>query len=82
MDFSAAVTKPGVKLEERKNKLGCPSYINYTGQMTGMRNSGQLLGRDANGDWWMQWTLRTDAWSPVGNLMMQETERYSRVHPR
>ena len=65
MNFAAAVAKPGAKVAERKNRLGCPSYINYTGQMTGMRNSGQLLGRDANGDWWMQSNLRAGAWTHV-----------------
>jgi hypothetical protein len=30
-----------------------------------LRNAGPLIGRDANGDWWMQTVLRAGAWARV-----------------
>lgn len=67
VDFSAAVVKPGLPLESRNNKLGQPSFILPNAHATGMnmRNAGPLVGKDANGDWWMQTYLRAGAWARV-----------------
>ncbi|KAM0722813.1 hypothetical protein Q7P37_002255 [Cladosporium fusiforme] len=67
MDFSAAALQPGIPLENRSNKLGQPSLILSTGHANGfsIRNVGPLMGRDANGDWWMQFVLRAAAWERV-----------------
>jgi hypothetical protein len=67
VDFSAAVVRPGLPLESRSNKLGQPSFILPNGHANGMslRNAGPLIGRDANGDWWMQTVLRAGAWARV-----------------
>lgn len=67
VDFSAAVIRPGLSLEGRSNKLGQPSFILANGHTNGisLRNAGPLIGRDANGDWWMQSVLRAGAWARV-----------------
>lgn len=67
VDFSAAVIQPGLPPESRNNKLGQPSFIMPNGHANGLslRNAGPLIGRDANGDWWMQVVLRADAWARV-----------------
>lgn len=67
MDFSGAVLQPGIPLENRANKLGRPSTILANGHANGFstRNVGPLIGRDANGDWWMQSNLRAGAWAHV-----------------
>lgn len=67
MDFSSAVVRAGTPLESRANKLGRPSFILCNGHMGGlnMRNAGPLIGRDANGDWWLSYSLRAKAWDRV-----------------
>lgn len=67
MDFSGAVLQPGTRLENRANKLGRPSTILSNNHANGFstRNVGLLIGRDSNGDWWMQSKLRTGAWAHV-----------------
>lgn len=67
MDFSGAVLRPGIPLENRANKLGQPSTILANGHANGFstRNIGPLIGRDANGDWWMQSNLRAGAWAHI-----------------
>ena len=67
VNFSAAVIRPGLPLASRSNKLGQPSFILPNGHPNGisLRNAGPLIGRDANGDWWMQTTLRAGAWARV-----------------
>jgi hypothetical protein len=67
LDFSAAVVRSGTPLESRPNKLGQPSLILPNGHTNGMsiRNAGPLVGRDPNGDWWLQFVLRDNAWTQV-----------------
>jgi hypothetical protein len=67
LDFSAAVVRPGTPLESRSNKLGQPSLILPNGHTNGLsiRNAGPLVGRDPNGDWWLQFVLRANAWTQV-----------------
>ncbi|KAE8395638.1 hypothetical protein BDV23DRAFT_96583 [Aspergillus alliaceus] len=63
-DFSAAVVKTGVPLEERVNGLGRPSFVIPNGHTNGisMRNGGSIIGKDAEGNWWLAWTLKRQAW--------------------
>jgi hypothetical protein len=70
MDFSSAV-RPDSPLErvDRVNPVGRPTYMNYTGRMVGMRGSGPVLGRDAQGNWWFQWALRKSLWAKVEERM-------------
>jgi hypothetical protein len=67
LDFSAAVVRPGTPLESRSNKLGQPSLILPNGHTNGLsiRNAGPLVGRDPNGNWWLQFVLRANAWTQV-----------------
>ena len=66
-DFSAAVVKTGIPLEQRANKLGRPSYINVSGESHSipLRNAGPVIGKDAAGNWWLTATLRKEAWKSV-----------------
>lgn len=66
-DWSAAVVRAGKPLESRKNKLGRPSYIHMNGHENGfsIRNAGALIGKDAEGNVWMTWALREEAWPLV-----------------
>lgn len=67
VDFSSAVVRPGKPLESRANKIGQPSCILPNGHTNGisMRNAGPLIGRDANGNWWISSVLRSKAWAEV-----------------
>ena len=67
VDFSPAVVVAGVPLIERSNKLGRPSYINLTVQSHNvpLRNIGVVIGKDADGNWWLQWSMRTEAWANI-----------------
>jgi hypothetical protein len=67
LDFSAAVTKTGLQMSERNNKVGRPSLVSTVGHADGLsvRNGGPLIGKDANGDWWLDWTMRAEAWPEV-----------------
>jgi hypothetical protein len=73
MDFSAAVAKVGTPLAERSNPAGVPSYINVAGHESSfrIRNGGPLIGRDAGGDWWMQWPMRAEAWPAMEKQFQQ-----------
>jgi hypothetical protein len=75
MDFSVAV-RPDSPLErpDLKNTIGRPTYMNYTGRMVGMRGSGPVLGRDAQGNWWFQWALRKSLWSTVEKRLQELAE--------
>ena len=67
VDFCSAVTKRGLDVTGRKTKLGQPSFIMTRGHGDGIstRNGGPLIGQDANGDWWVNWLMRAEAWSEV-----------------
>lgn len=67
LDFSAAVTKTGLQTRERNNKVGRPSLVFTNGHTDGLsiRNGGPLMGKDANGDWWLVWVMRAEAWPEV-----------------
>ena len=70
VDFSGAVTRTGLPLEQRANKIGRPSYINVTGYENGftIRNGGPVIGKDAAGNWWLSWVMRKEAWSAVEKI--------------
>jgi hypothetical protein len=67
VDFSSAVTKRGPDVIDRKTKLGQPGFIMNRGHGDGIstRNGGPLIGQDANGDWWVDWVMRAEAWPEV-----------------
>jgi hypothetical protein len=67
VDFSSAVTKRGLDVIDRKTKLGQPGFIMNRGHGDGIstRNGGPLIGQDANGDWWVDWVMRAEAWPEV-----------------
>jgi hypothetical protein len=76
VDFSAAVTKAGPDIKERATKLGRPSLLMTTGAVQGLslRNGGPLLGKDANGNWWITWVLRAGAWSEIEKAFRDENQ--------
>ena len=66
-DFSPAIVcRPkGEEMGGSKSPAGRPSYINVAGHENipiSSRNVGCLVGRDACGNWWMNWTMRKQAW--------------------
>jgi hypothetical protein len=67
VDFSAAVIAPGCPVMDRANGLGKASYINTTGENSGMslRNMGPVIGKDAAGNWWLAWNMHTEAWPVI-----------------
>ncbi|KAJ4312152.1 hypothetical protein N0V94_007590 [Neodidymelliopsis sp. IMI 364377] len=72
VDFS----KAGPDLEERATKLGRPSFLMASGGVQGLslRNGGPLLGKDANGNWWITWVLRAKAWSEIEKAFRDENQ--------
>nr|POE77759.1 hypothetical protein CFP56_09402 [Quercus suber] len=66
-DWSSAVVKVGKPLDSRKNKVGRPSYIHVNGDENGfsVRNAGGLIGKDAEGNFWMTWAVREAVWPLV-----------------
>ncbi|KAL1964981.1 hypothetical protein VTN77DRAFT_6181 [Rasamsonia byssochlamydoides] len=67
IDFSSAVIAPGVPLSQRTNKLGRASYINSAVHRNGMptRYCGAVFGKDAAGNFWSAWTMRTETWPKI-----------------
>jgi hypothetical protein len=67
VDFSPAVLASGIPLSQRVNQLGRPSYVNATGATNGFstRNAGPVIGKDAAGNWWLAFTLRSEIWIAV-----------------
>lgn len=66
-DFSPAVVRQGLADDQRANGVGIASVIQTTGHSNGfkVRNGGGIQGRDAVGNWWMIWSMRTEAWPIV-----------------
>ncbi|KAF3040415.1 hypothetical protein E8E11_003660 [Didymella keratinophila] len=67
VDLSSAVVKTGLPIDGRRTKLGRPSLIMSWADASGISvwNAGALIGQDANGDWWLGWTMRAEAWAAV-----------------
>jgi len=67
VDFSPAVLVSGVPLIGRSNKLGRPSYINPTSHIHNLplRNCGVVIGKDADGNWWLNLRMTTEAWAKI-----------------
>lgn len=66
-DWSAAVVAPGIPLNERRNALGQPSFINYI-EYSGLypsRNVVRIIGKDAAGDWHLLFKTRAQAWPAI-----------------
>jgi hypothetical protein len=79
VDFSPAVLASGLPLSQRVNQPGRPSYINVTGTKNGFstRNCGPVIGKDAAGNWWLSFTLRSEIWTAVDQqlrLMSKEED--------
>jgi len=75
VDFSAAVQREGMPLDERSNQLGRPSYINVTGTKAyATRNTGVVIGKDAAGNWWCLYTLRKRVWPAVEQLLLSMSD--------
>ncbi|KAL3483265.1 hypothetical protein BJX62DRAFT_245056 [Aspergillus germanicus] len=70
LDFSPAVLKVGVPLNNRSNALGKPSLVLGPGveQKVSMRNVGVVMGKDAQENWWMSFTLREKAWVEIRKI--------------
>jgi hypothetical protein len=71
LDFSPAVFKVGVPLDKRSNALGKPSLVLGPGveQKVSMRNVGVVMGKDAEENWWMSFTLRKKAWVEIEKIL-------------
>lgn len=67
LDFSAAVLKPGVPLDQRPHALGRPSFINDIEHCRRYptRNVVRILGKDAAGDYWLLFKTRAEAWPEI-----------------
>ncbi|QGA12400.1 hypothetical protein EYB26_000044 [Talaromyces marneffei] len=67
IDFSPAVVKANPSQSERANLPGRPLLVFVTGKFVGFspRNSLAVMGKDADGNWWMKNVLRTSLWSAV-----------------
>jgi hypothetical protein len=66
LDFSSAVVSPGaLPLQDRP--VGRPSYVIPTFHSVNFpgRNVGPIIGKDAAGNWWLAWTIRTSAWPVI-----------------
>lgn len=67
IDFSAAVVKEGLPLENRSNALGRPSFVNADGRTSGFfgRNAFPIMGRDAAGNYWLSGSVQADLWPKI-----------------
>jgi hypothetical protein len=74
LDFSAAVVKAGLPLEKRKHGLGRPRYVYSCPYSNGtpIRNAFPIFGRDAEGNYWMSGTLRTETWKEIEDGFKKE----------
>jgi hypothetical protein len=63
--FSPAVLVSGVP--QKTNKLGRPSNINWTSHYRNysLRNVVGVIGKDADGNWWLTSNMRTEAWLTI-----------------
>lgn len=73
-DFSAAFVEP-VTGDESSNR-GKPSFVNdaYYCSVYPTRNFLRVLGKDANGDWWLASNTRVSAWPVVQKELMALVE--------
>ena len=76
-DFDPAVIRQGLPNDRRANAVGRPSLISTMGHSNGfsIRNGGSLQGRDAAGNWWIVWAMRTQAWPIVEAKIRAMAER-------
>ncbi|KAL5361455.1 hypothetical protein BJX96DRAFT_185294 [Aspergillus floccosus] len=73
LDFSPAVSMIGVPLEQRSTKIGRPSSVVCSTPLSGIgtRSAGCCLGKDPQGNWWVQWCLRRREWALLDELLCQ-----------
>ncbi|OKL62668.1 hypothetical protein UA08_01170 [Talaromyces atroroseus] len=66
-DFSPAVTKQGTPSSGRSNLLGRPSFLFISGKFVRFspRNAFVVMGKDADGNWWMDSSIRAGLWDRV-----------------
>ncbi|KAE8141621.1 hypothetical protein BDV38DRAFT_278975 [Aspergillus pseudotamarii] len=67
VDFSAAVIMKETRWTDCTHGHGRPSYINpgYLTLGLSSRNTGRIVGKDASGNWWLSYSLRTGAWPAI-----------------
>jgi hypothetical protein len=77
VDFSPAVLASGIAPSQRANQLGRPSYVNVIGTKNGFssRNVGPVIGKDAAGNWWLTYTLRSGVWATVEQQLRSMSEK-------
>lgn len=67
VDFSSAVTSSNCPNEMRTHPLGKPSLIIprtfYRWPM--LLNLGSVIGKDADGNWWLTWHLKKGVWREI-----------------
>jgi hypothetical protein len=75
VDFSAAVVRQGLSVENRNNELGRPSSIQGSGTRNyATRNTGAVIGKDAGGNYWLSYNLRKEAWLAVERDILHMSE--------
>jgi hypothetical protein len=72
IDFSSAVIE-GAK-GRREERLGRPSYIHASAFVNGysLRNLGAIFGKDENGRYWKQSTMKDENWKTVEEAFQRE----------
>lgn len=77
VDFSAALVRPGATDGGRSNKMGTPSYVNHlpfcNGFLYSPRNSCPILGKDAEGNYWLVTTLRKGLWDKIEDRLYRDS---------
>lgn len=67
VDFSSAVVSSGCANETKSHSLGKPSLIIprtfYRWPM--LLNLGSVIGKDADGNWWLVWHLKKGVWREI-----------------
>ncbi|KAJ5270573.1 hypothetical protein N7497_008657 [Penicillium chrysogenum] len=64
VDFSSAVVGP---VDEKARSVGKPSLIvpNTTYRWPMLINTGSVIGKDADGNWWLTWHLKRETWRNI-----------------
>lgn len=75
-DFSAALVRTLVQDESSHHIRGRPSFVNdgYHCERIPSRNFLRVLGKDANGDWWLASRTRAGAWTVIQKELLALVE--------
>lgn len=68
VNFSSVVVKQGRKADERRSKIGRPSYVHSSAHFTNHFSgsySFPVVGNNASGNYWLMGTLRTETWQKI-----------------